>query len=181
MRNKKQEKNQKSQKNKKNTKLRKLQKRKMENLGSNEKNTINKTGNQERTLQIVQIHFTTGKQRNIMMKINYQTEILENYINKEKSSGKIESKLVTFIEENKKEIKNMNTYLNKEIQIKKERDSVKNSHDNSSTNSLYPPDHQGLTWDTERENLIPEENTFDLEDLYTYGDYDNVLYNEYER
>ena len=54
-------------------------------------------------------------------------------------------------------------------------------HDNSSMNSLYSPDHWRLTWDTEGENLVPEENTFDLEDLYTYGNYDNVLCNEYER
>ena len=51
--------------------------------------------------------------------------------------------------------------------------------DNSSMSSLYPPDHWGLTWDTEGENLIPEENTFDLEDLYTCGDYDNVLHSEH--
>ena len=73
----------------------------------------------------------------------------------------------------------MNIYVDKETQTEEEEDSVKDSHDNGSTSSLYPPDHWGLTWDTEGENLIPEENTFDLEDLYTCGNYDNVLRNEY--
>ena len=53
------------------------------------------------------------------------------------------------------------------------------SHDNSSESSLYPPDLWGLTWDAEGENLVPEENTFDLEDLYACGNYDNVLRSEY--
>ena len=53
------------------------------------------------------------------------------------------------------------------------------SHDNSSASSLYPPDHWGLTWNTEGENLVLEENTFDLEDLYVCGNYDNVLHSEY--
>ena len=52
-------------------------------------------------------------------------------------------------------------------------------YDNSFTSSLYPSDHWGLTWDTKRENFIPEENTFDLKDLYTCGNYDNVLRSEY--
>ena len=58
---------------------------------------------------------------------------------------------------------------------------VKDPHDNSFTSSLYSPNHWGLTWDVEGKNLVSEENTFNLEDLYTCGDYDNVLYNEYER
>ena len=45
-----------------------------------------------------------------MMEISYWTEILEEYVNKEKLLEKIESKLVTLIKENKKEIKKMNTY-----------------------------------------------------------------------
>ena len=65
------------------------------------------------------MYFVTRKERNIIIKINYQTEILENYVNKRKSLEKVESKLVTFIKENKEEIKKMNTYL------KKERSSVK--------------------------------------------------------
>ena len=52
-------------------------------------------------------------------------------------------------------------------------------HDNSFTSSLYSLDHWGLTWDTKGKNLISEENNFDLEDLYVYEDYDNVLRNEY--
>ena len=80
-----------------------------------------------------------------MMKINYWTGILEDYINKEKPLKKTESKLVTFIKENKKKIKRMDTYSDKETQTEKERDSVKGPrdflHDNSFTNSLYSPDH----------------------------------------
>ena len=87
----------------------------MEHLGSNGKDTTSKVGNREKTLQIVQMYFTTGKQKNIMMKISHWTEILENYVDKEKPSGKTGSELVTFIEENKKEIKKMNTYLDKEV------------------------------------------------------------------
>ena len=94
------------------------------------------------------MYFTTEKERNIMMKINYQTEILENYVNKEKSSKKIENKLMTLIEENKKEIRKMNTYSDKKTQTKGKRDSVKGPqdllHDNNSTSSLYSPDHQRL-------------------------------------
>ena len=117
----------------------------MENLELNKKDTTNKVGNQEKILQIVQMYFTTEKQRNIIMEISYWTEILENYVNKEKSSGKTGNKLVTLIKENKKEIKKMDIYLNKEIQTKEERDSMKDPHDNSSTSSLYSPDHWGLT------------------------------------
>ena len=91
------------------------------------------------------MYFTTEKEKNIIMEINYWTEILKNYVNKEKSSEKIKNKLVTFIKENKEEIKKMNTYLDKKIQIKEERNDVKDLQDflynNSSTNSLYPLDH----------------------------------------
>ena len=77
----------------------------------------------------------------------------------------------------------MDIYTNKKTQTEKERDSLKDlrnfSHDNSSTNSLYPPDHWGLTWDVEGKNLIPKENTFDLKDLYVYENYDNVLRSKY--
>ena len=71
------------------------------------------------------MYFVTEKERNIIIKINYWTEILENYVNKEKSLKKIKSKLVTFIKENKKEIKKMNTYSDKKTQTEEERDSVK--------------------------------------------------------
>ena len=77
----------------------------------------------------------------------------------------------------------MNTYSDKKTQTEEEESSVKDLqdflHDNSSASSLYPPDHWGLTWDTEGENLVSEENTFDLKDLYTYENYDNVLRSEY--
>ena len=60
------------------------------------------------------MYFTTKKERNIIMEINHQTEILKDYVDKEKPSEKIENKLVTFIKENKEEIKKMDTYSNKE-------------------------------------------------------------------
>ena len=62
------------------------------------------------------------------------------------------------------------------------RDLIELSQNNSSENSLYqpfPPDHWGLEWDEEGENLIPMEHQFSLDDLYTYGDYDNVFRSEY--
>ena len=48
------------------------------------------------------------------MKISYWTKILKNYINKEKSLGKVKNKLVTFVKENKEEIKKIDTYSDKE-------------------------------------------------------------------
>ena len=48
------------------------------------------------------------------MKISYQTKTLETYVNKEKPSEKVENKFVIFIKENKKEIRKMNTYSDKE-------------------------------------------------------------------
>ena len=61
------------------------------------------------------MYFVTEKERNIIMEINYWTEILNNYVNKKKSSRKVGSKLITFIKENKEEIKKMDTYSDKEI------------------------------------------------------------------
>ena len=77
----------------------------------------------------------------------------------------------------------MNIYLDKKTQTEEEGNSIKDLqdflHDNNFTNNLYSPDHWRLTWDTERENLVPKKNTFDLKDLYTCGNYDNVLRSEY--
>ena len=119
------------------------------------------------------------------MEISYQTEILKNYVSKRKSLEKTRNKLVIFIKENKEEIRKINTYLDKKTQTKEERNNVKDLqdflHDNSSVNSLYLLDHWGLTWDTKGENLVSEENIFDLKDFYVYENYDNVLYSEYER
>ena len=53
------------------------------------------------------------------------------------------------------------------------------SQDNSSTDSLYPPKQWGMKWDTEGENLVPIEHQYSLDDLYLYGDYDNVIRSEY--
>ena len=125
MRNKKQKKNQKSQKNKRNTKLKKLQERKIKSSGLNEKNTTNKVGNQEKILRIVQMYFITGKEKNIMTEISYWTKILEDYVNKEKPLRKVGNELMTFIKENKKKIRKMDIYSDKETQTKKERDNVK--------------------------------------------------------
>ena len=95
------------------------------------------------------MYFVTKKERNIIIKISYQIEILEKYVNKKKSLRKTKNKLVIFIKENKKEIKKMNTYSDKKTQIKEERDNVKDLrdflHDNNLMNSLYPSDHWGLT------------------------------------
>ena len=95
------------------------------------------------------MYFVTEKEKNIMMEISYWTEILKDYVNKEKSLEKVENKFVTLIKENKEEIKKIDIYSDKETQIEGEKDSVKDpqdlSHDNSSTSSLYPPDHWGLT------------------------------------
>ena len=125
------------------------------------------------------MYFVIDKEKNIILEINYWTKILEDYVNKEKSLEKTKNKLIIFIKENKKEIKKINTYSNKKTQTKKEENNVEDLqnflHNNNSTNSLYSLNYWGLTWDTERENLISEENHFDLEDLYTYEDYDNVL------
>ena len=52
----------------------------------------------------------------------------------------------------------MNSYQNNTIQTEEERDSVKDYgnplQDNSLTDSLYPPEHWGMEWDTEEENLV---------------------------
>ena len=57
--------------------------------------------------------------------------------------------------------------------------SIENSpsflQDNSLTNSLYPSGHWGMEWDEEGENLIPGNDYYTLDDLYTVGDYDNIL------
>ena len=95
------------------------------------------------------MYFVTGKEKNIIMKISYWTKILKDYVNKKKSLEKVENKLMTFIKKNKKKIKKINTYSDKETQTEKERGNVKDLrnflHDNSFTNSLYPPDHWRLT------------------------------------
>ena len=87
----------------------------MKNSGSNKKITTNRIENQEKILQIVQMYFVTGKEKNIIIEISYWTKILENYVNKKKSSKKTRNRLITFIKENKEEIRKMNTYSDKEI------------------------------------------------------------------
>ena len=91
------------------------------------------------------MYFVTGKERNIIMKISHWTKILENYVNKGKPLRKVENKLIIFIKENKKEIRKMNIYSDKETQIEEEESSVEGlqdfSHDNSSISSLYSSDH----------------------------------------
>ena len=105
----------------------------------------NKVKNLKKILRIVQMYFVTEKEKDIIIKINYWTRILKDYVNKEKLLEKVESKLITFIKENKEEIKKMNIYLDKETQVEKEKSSIKDLynflHNNNSTNSLYLPDH----------------------------------------
>ena len=43
----------------------------MKNSRLNEKNTTNKIENQEKILRIIQIHFTTKEEKNIIMEISY--------------------------------------------------------------------------------------------------------------
>ena len=72
----------------------------------------------------------------------------------------------------------MNTYHDQEIQTKG-KDSVENLttflQNNSSTNSLYSSRHWGMKWDEKGENLIPKNDYYTLDDLYTVKDYDNIL------
>ena len=77
----------------------------------------------------------------------------------------------------------MDSYQDNVTQTKEERNSVKdlkNSlQDNSPTDSLYPPEHWDMKWDTEEENLVPIEHQYLLDDLYLCDDYDNVVRSEY--
>ena len=84
---------------------------------------------------------------------------------------------------NQEIIRNMNTYHDQETQIEGE-DSVENLltslQDNSLTNSLYSSGHWEMEWDKEGENLIPRNDYYTLNDLYTVGDYDNILRSNHE-
>ena len=111
----------------------------MENSGLNEKNTTKQTGSQEKTLRIVQMYFANEKENKIMKEISHYITMLEDYVNKKKTSKKTENKLISLIKENKKTIRRMDTYLNTETQTEGERNSVKDLQDNSSESSLYPP------------------------------------------
>ena len=79
-----------------------------------------------------------------MEKISYYVTILEELIKKRKQTGKTESELVKWVKTNQKTIEEIDSYQDNETQTEKERDSVKNPRDslqdNSSTNSLYPPE-----------------------------------------
>ena len=72
----------------------------------------------------------------------------------------------------------MNIYHDQETQTEK-KDSIENLltslQNNSSTNSLYSSEHWEMEWDEEGENLIPENDYYTLDDLYTVRDYDNIL------
>ena len=71
--------------------------------------------------------------------------MLENYVQKERSSRKNENKLVETVLTNQEAIQNMNTYYDQEIQTEEEKSSVRNpsssSQNNSFTNDLYPLEH----------------------------------------
>ena len=64
--------------------------------------------------------------------------------------------------------------------LKQKKKKLDLLQDNSLLNNLYPPDHWGLEWDEEGENLISMKNNDDIDDLYMYGDYDNILRSDYE-
>ena len=105
--------------------------------------------------------------------------MLKDYVKKRRLLEKNESKLVKTILINQEIIQNMNTYYDQEIQTKEGGGSVENlwssPQDNSLTNSLYLPGHWEMEWNEERENLIPRNDYYTLDDLYITGDYDNIL------
>ena len=150
---------------------------------SNKKITKKKHENQEKTLRIVQRYFVTRKEKEIMKEISQWIVTLKNYVKKERPSRKNESKLVETITRNQEVIRNMDTYHDQETQTE-EGGSMENLstslQDNSSTNSLYPSRHWGMKWDEEEENLISRNDYYTLDDLYTMGDYDNVLQSDHE-
>ena len=77
----------------------------------------------------------------------------------------------------------MDSYQDNTIQTKKERNSIKDLRDslqdNSFMNSLYSSKHWDMKWDIKEKNLVSIEYQYLLDDLYLYGDYDNVVRNEY--
>ena len=79
-------------------------------LESNERDILNKHGNQEGILQIVYKRFVTGKEERVMKKISYYVTILKEFIGKEKQTGKAGSELVEWVKTNQDTIKGMNSY-----------------------------------------------------------------------
>ena len=77
----------------------------------------------------------------------------------------------------------MNSYQDNVTQMEKERNSLKNLktllQDNSLTDSLYSLEYWNMEWDTEGENLVFMKHQYSLNDLYLYGDYDNVIRSKY--
>ena len=69
---------------------------------------------------------------------------------------------MNWVKINQETIKEMDSYQENVIQTKEEGSSVKNLknslQDNSLTDSLYSPEHWGMEWDTEEENLVPIEH-----------------------
>ena len=110
--------------------------------------------------------------------------MLKDYVKKERSSGKSKNKLMKTVLTNQETIQNMNTYHDQETQTKEEENSMENPssflQNNSSTNNLYSSGHWGMEWNEEKENLIPRNDYYTLDDLYTIRDYDNVLRSDYE-
>ena len=121
---------------------------KTNNLESNREVTKKKLENQEGTLRIVQKYFVTKKEKEIMKEISYWIVMLEDYVQKERPSGKNGSKLVETVLTNQETIQNMDTYHDEGTQTEEGGGSVENPssspQDNSSTNSLYPPGHWGM-------------------------------------
>ena len=77
----------------------------------------------------------------------------------------------------------MDSYQDNAIQTEKEENSIKNYwdslQDNSSTDNLYSLEYWDIKWDTEEENLVLMKHQYSLNDLYLYGDYDNIIRSKY--
>ena len=52
----------------------------------------------------------TGKEEKVMKKISYYVAILEEFIKKEKQTGKVKSELIKWIKTNQKTIEEINSY-----------------------------------------------------------------------
>ena len=140
-------KNRRSWKISKNTKSKRSPENETITSGSNGRVINKKLGNQEKILRIVQKHFVTEKEEEVMEEISQWVAVLEDYVKKGRPSEKSENKLVETVIRNQETIRNMNTYHDQETQTEG-GGSVENlstsPQDNSSINSLYPPGHWGM-------------------------------------
>ena len=139
-------------------KSKKLRENEITSSGLNEKNILNKHENQEGILQIVNKRFVIEKEERIIEKISYYVTILKKFIEKKKNIEKVENELTNWVKINQETIKEIDSYQDNIIQIKKEENSIKNLEnslqDNSLTDSLYSSEHWSMKWDIEEENLV---------------------------